>query len=244
MSDTYSDPDNKGDEDHDSNDDLKMVPLAALEDTRGKLHASERQVAALEGERKGREEASKAVKPEAKHLSTADLRTAIDEGRLTETQADEIRDRQIEERVTTKVSETVNATLSQHQSSTQIDAEVDRYLKALPKVDAEGSPERARVQSAFTEITKLGLPDDQRTTLMALRNAFGPIDAVETAGPGKRPAASHDETGGSDEIADGGPTGGWPKAMPTANRLYYDDLIHKGIYTQETAVKEWEKKAA
>ncbi len=241
MSDTYSDPANKGDEDHDPSGAEKAGLIAAAQDERNKRHVLERQVAELQGEKKGREEASKT---ETKQLSAADLRIAVDEGRLTETQADEIRDRQIEERVTSKVSETVNATLSQHQSSTQIDAEVDRYLKARPAVDAEGSPERARVQSAFTEITKLGLPDDQRTTLMALRNAFGPIDAVETAGPGKRPAASHDETGGSDEGGDGGPTGGWPKAMPTANRLYYDDLIHKGIYTQETAVKEWEKKAA
>jgi hypothetical protein len=214
----------------------KMVPLAALEDVRGKWQASEKRAAQLEGQVQG----LSAVKTEPKvdppkQLSAADLRQAVDEGKLTEDEAEAIKNQQIEKRVTAKVTEEVETRLARDNLSERVSTDIGRYKQAIPDLADLDSAAFKKVQAEFTYLTRQRYEaNDPRTELIAIRAAFGDIDNLQKIKPGTR--ETHQETGGRQEsgtdIADGA-----PKDMPADTKRYYQDQINQGVVVDWAAAK-------
>ena len=211
-----------------------MVPRSALEAERHKRQAAENSAA----EYRGRVQGMAVAKPEAdspKELSTAELRQAVDEGKLTEDESEAIKARQIEKRVTAKVTEEVETKLAAQNRGERVSTEIGRYKEAIPDLTDTDSAAFKKVQTEFSYLTQQGYDaNDPRTELIAVRGAFGDIDRLQKIEPGKR--ETHQETGGHS-----GPntesTDGAPKDMPADTKRYYQDQINQGTVVDWEAAK-------
>ena len=237
--DINSDPDNTKGEDG-----KKSVPLEALEAERSKRHALEREVAEIRGQLKGLSAQPAKADTQPKPLTPAELRAAVDEGKITQGEADELRERQFEERLLNKVTKTVETSLSTATRTSTINGELGRYQAALPDLGDRDSEAFRKAKREFDYLVgTLGEdPDDPRTELKAARAAFGPVDALEAVR--QRGRETYGETGGhGDSRDDGRRKDGSPKDMSADHRAYYQDLINKGVYRDWKAVaEEWSYK--
>lgn len=230
------------------------VPQKALEDERGKRQALERQVAQLQGQVEGLAAASQPAsgvgqgqnQQREQELTPAELRQAVAEGRLSEDEAEQIRDRQRERRINTRIDEAVENTVAVRDLNTRVNGEIGRYKAAIPDLNDKASAAYAKLQGEFDNLVGLGNdPRETRTQLMAARAAFGDIAKLETAASAEE-RETHQETGGGSPGGDGGGGGSddaWPKDTTAAQKRYYNDLINKGIYTREKAVAELKRGA-
>ena len=174
-----------------------------------------------------------------KEVSTAELRTAVDEGRMTEAEAEGIRDRQSERRIETKLTGKFEDVLSSRQMTERVGTEIGRYKTAVPEIADQDSVQFTKARGEFDYLVSLGHdPKDPRTELQAARAAFGSIESLEAVGE-KRPRETYSETGGGADPDDAGDdNSGWPKAMNADSRRYYQDLINKGVYSDRKAAVE------
>ena len=181
----------KGDDDG-----KKMVPLDALEAERAKRHDLERRVAGMQGQLQGLKDATSAqAAPAEEPLTAAELRTAVEQGKITQAEADDLRDRQLEDRLTSRLTGALESTLSARDISSRVDTDIARYKAAIPEIDESGSAQREKVQREYDYLVGMGhKPDDLRTELLAVRSAFGPIDDLERVRVRER--ETHGETGG------------------------------------------------
>lgn len=225
----------------------KTVPLEALEAERRKRQDSDARAAQFEGQVQG----LTAVKTEPKvdppkELSAAELRQAVEEGKLTEDEAHAITARQIEKRVTATVTEQVReneAALARKNLGERVSVEIERYTQAIPDLADQSSAAFQKVRTEYQWLVSHGsTANDPQTELMAVRVAFGDIDKLQKIKPGQR--ETHQETGGHSEP--GGPTDhgdGSPKDMPADTRRYYQDQINQGVVADWKAAKdEWSYK--
>ena len=222
----------------------KMVPLEALEAERRKRQDSDTRAAELQGQIRGL--AAVRTEPKVdppKELSAAELRQAVDEQRLTEDEAEAIKARQIEKRVTAKVTEEVETTLARKNLGERVSTEMARYQSAIPDLLDQNSAAFGKVKTEFVYLTRQGLdPDDLNTQLIAVHAAFGDIAQLEKIGkPGER--ETHQEVGGSAEPGSQGAKDSWPKDMPADTKRYYQDQVNQGILPdRKSAVAEWSYK--
>ena len=221
----------------------KMVPLEALEAERRKRQDSDAKAAQFEGQVQG----LTAARPEPKvdppkEWSAAELRQGVEEGKLTEDEAVAISTRQIEKRITSKVTEEVETTLARKNLGERVSAEIGRYKQAIPDLLDQNSAAFRKIQTEFTYLTGQGYDaKDPRTELIAVRGAFGDIGQLEKIGkPGER--ENHQEVGGN---AEPGPAGGSdqikdmpPKGLSQDAKKHYGAQIERGMYPDWAAVSK------
>jgi hypothetical protein len=224
--------------------DQRTVPLKALEDERHKRQSLENEAAELRGRVQGltvsRADAPTHAAPAPKDLTPAELRVAVDEGRLDQGQADEIRDRQLERRVETRLAGQLETTLTERARVERASDELTRYRKAIPELADKSSDSFARVQTEFDRLIGYGDSADSLVTeVKAIRTAFGDIDKLENlAAPAEREA--YTEIAGNAPAQGETPTDGWPKSMSAGVRRYYDDQIARGTFAdRKAALAEW-----
>ncbi|HDY66111.1 MAG TPA: hypothetical protein ENH84_07775, partial [Phycisphaerae bacterium] len=129
-----------------------MVPRSALEAERHKRQAAENSAAEYRGQVQG----MTVAKPEGdspKELSAAALRQAVDEGKLTEDEFEAIKARQIEKRVTAKVTEEVETKLAAQNRGERVSTEIGRYKEAIPDLTDTDSAAFKKVQTEFSYLT-------------------------------------------------------------------------------------------
>lgn len=228
------------------------VPRKALEDERGKRQALETENARLTGQIEGLAAAPTAdsggngqPQIQEQELTPAELTQAVTEGRLTEGEAEAIRERRRERQIDRKIDEKVETTVAVRDLNTRVNDEITRYRQVIPDLNDKASAAWQKIQVEFDNLVSLGNDSkNTRTQLMAARAAFGPIANLEKAATAE-PRETHQEAGG------GGPGGGdggnsgdaWPKDTTTDQKNYYTDLIGKGIYTRENAIVELKRGA-
>ncbi len=229
------DPDSEGEgKSTDENEGLK----AALTAERRKRQTAETEAAEFRGQVEGLQQVNRSVASAPKDLSAADLRVAVDEGRMTEDEAGSIRDSQSERRITATVTESLSGKIDGQRTADKVGGEIARYKTIVPEITDHGSVQFAKVKNEFEYLTTHGYDaKDPRTELMAARAAFGPLDALETAGEAK-PRETFSETGGGAEPDGGGSGDNWPKNMTADQRTYYDDQINQGVFTDKKAALE------
>lgn len=215
----------------------ELVPRAALEDERHKRQDEQRQrqglqteLAELRGQVNGLSQASqRQPPPQEKVFNAAELRRAVDDGRMTEDESEQIKERQIETRVAAKIETRLRQELSNQTTSDRLVGEIQRYVDAIPELSDRESAQHAKLKREFDHLVGLGYDrDDRRTDVAAARAAFG--DPAKIRDIKADPPGSHQETGGSAAGALVGATrsDGWPKDMPPRHREFYENQIRSG----------------
>ncbi len=222
----------------------KMVPLEALEAERRKRQDSDTRAAELQGQIRGL--AAVKTEPKAdssKELSAAELRQAVEEEKLTPDEAEAIKARQIEKRVTANVTQDVETTLARKNLGERVSTEAARYKRAIPDLLDQSSAAFGKVQTEFTYLIAQGYDaNDPRTELIAVRGAFGDIDQLEKIGkPGER--ETHQEVGGNAEPGSQGNEDSGSKDMPPKGlsrdaKKHYGAQIERGMYPDWAAVSK------
>lgn len=212
----------------------KTVPLSALVEQRQAAAELRQQVAELRGRLDGM---AKPSEPKKTYTAT-ELQARVDKGELTKAEANQILQRQNDDRIQQLVSESVTKAISGTKRTETVQSSLARYYSAIPALNDTSSQERQKAEREFARLTSDLEYDakDPRTQLVAMQMAFGPIEALEASKETGGRGESHQETGSS-----GGSNGSssWPKDMPAKNRTYYERQIAKGVYTKESALAEW-----
>lgn len=189
---------------------------------RAKRHDLEKEVAELRGKVDGL-----STKPaEAKReFSRAELKRLVDDGKVSQEEADRTLDDQQDKRIERTVRKTVDSTIGQQTQAQRVKSEVDRYKTALPDIVNEGTEARAKAGAEYQYLTGLGHPDSVVTELAALRAAFGPADRLVTGRVERETSqdVGSDAGPGSDNSEDG-----IPKTLTAREREFYKERVGPG----------------
>ena len=220
--------------------DKQTVPVDGYRRMRQRAQAAEDenadlrvQVAELRGRLDGLSSAGATGKAdEPKRYTRAQLRAAVEEGKITEAEMDAVIERQMEEKITDKLSKQLNEDRKVEAASQAADVLMRRYKAAVPDLLDKSTDTFGKVKKEFQALLALGYDsNDLRTELLAVKAAIGDIDALEKK-PKERDRETHQETGGRDAEAPDVDrrTDGIPKGLSGAQRQHYQRLIDNGMY--------------
>lgn len=190
---------------------------------RAKRQKAEIENAELRGELRGL-----STKPAeaTREFSRAELKRLVDDGKVSQEDADRTLDDQQGKRIERTVRETVDSTIKGQTQTQRMQSEIDRYKTALPDIVNEGSETRAKVEREYRYLTGvLGQPDSVVTELTALRAAFGDADRLVTGRVERETSqdVGSDAGPGSDNSGDG-----VPKTLTAREREFYKDRVGPG----------------
>ncbi|HSR54117.1 MAG TPA: hypothetical protein VLV83_25085, partial [Acidobacteriota bacterium] len=153
------------------------------QDAERRAQELETQVAELRGRVEGMAATHKPEKTSQPEWTSAQLRQAVEEGRLSEDQAEEIKFKQAEARVRESVTKEVRQELTTNEMKAKIGGEIARYNASVPDINDRTSQAFAKLQGEYRYLVSLGHdPNDAKTELLAARAAFGPVEALEKSG--------------------------------------------------------------
>lgn len=216
----------------------QYVPLERLDEEIRKRQTLEVQLAELRGKVDGLETTAKAApktdKPAATQFTRAQLREAVDNGRITQAESDAIWDDQQERRTTERLSAVKTEVKQEITDTAKVGAQIDRYKALLPDLSNRTSDSFKKVEAEFRYMTaELGMPKSEKTELAALRAVYGPVDTLEQKARAKdtRPD-THRESGGrgaGSGGADDGPEGA-PRDLSPKLKSHYQTMIDRRMY--------------
>lgn len=174
-----------------------------------------------------------------KVYTRAELDAAIAAGSMTQAQADQIIEQQIEARVTAKAIETVTGRVDGERKAQTIGEKLQGYRKAIPALTDRNSVEFKRAAEAYQDIVAdLGAPanEHQRLALehQALKRAFGSIEAIQAAASAGRREVTEDMSGAGQGA--GAPEGDAPRGLDNRQKAHYRKMIDAGVYKDWKAV--------
>ncbi len=174
-------------------------------------------------------------KTEEKTYTAAELSSLVEAGKLSQDDADEIREVQLAKRVTKEVVGAV----AQNSQQDQLETDLRQYAEAIPALDDPTSDEVLRVKDELRYLYSVGQPEGVGTMLAATRAVFGPLSAIKAPAGTKKKTEAHQEgsSGGGDEPGDGGKGDKLP-TMTSKQKAHYRSAIDKGIYADWAAVAE------
>lgn len=221
------DKDQSGAEDEDKE---QRVPLSRFNQVVAKLaDATDR----LDQTSRQQQEADRA-QPE-KTYTAAELNSLVDAEKLSQDDADEIREVQLAKRVTKEVVGAV----AQNSQEAQLTADLQQYAAAIPALDDPNSDEYLRVKDELRYLYSVGQPEGVGTMLAATRAIFGSLAALK-APAGAKPKApdAHPEggSGGGDDAPD--PSKGKKPDMTAKQKEHYRKKIDAGVYADWNEVHE------
>ena len=206
-----------------------------------KLQEEREAKARLEGELSVLKTAPKAEQPKAEpRLTWAQLQAAIDDGKITQTQAFEYREETLKKDLDAKWEAKLRQERETHTRVTTVSSELAQYRTVLPASVTPGTPERQKVEAVFLDLVQLGYdPQDPRTELLAARQAFGSIATLKD----RKAAAALPQ--GRETMQDI-PANGKPKSdakdplktISAAQRTHYQRMIDRGMYKNWNEVRD------
>jgi len=177
-------------------DEAILAKLNALEQT-------------LVSEREARHalEVKLATKPEPKReISRIELNAMVEDGKISESQRDDILDQQREERLTGKITEQIAAVSASEQQNAQLLSLIDRYKETYPELMTEGEARQRMVQEVVYQAQLQGRTEATRADeAAALRAVYGPVESLQA---GRTPKPTHEEVGADTEDPDQESEGG------------------------------------
>jgi len=188
-------------------------------------------------------EALKAAKVEAaapKPFTRAELKSLVDDGKITQDAADATWDKQVIETAKSEATKAARGEVEGQQRESVVMSQLEEYRTLVPAAWEVGAKERTRAEKEFKALIKLGFPDNKVTEVAALRAAFGDPEAIKAArSTGKNgPGESHAEVGGGDRPgSNGADADGKPKGLTPRQEAHYSNLISRGI------LKDWKAAA-
>lgn len=217
----------------------QYVPMERLQEEIDKRQTLETQLAELRGKVDGLATvASAAPKTEQRQQSPqftrAQLREAVDDGRITQAQSDAIWDDQTEHRNSEKLKAVKDEVKQEITETAKIGGQIDAYKSLLPDLAAKTSDTFKKVEAEFKYMTgELGMPNNEKTELAALRAVFGPVEALRQKAKAKdaRPDTHHESAGrggGGDD--GGGEQDGAPRDLSPKLKTFYANQINRKLY--------------
>lgn len=115
--------------------------------------------------------------PAKPQRSAEELQKAVDDGVISQLQANEIQLTQRHEADREALRAELSNEYQQQQRAATIQDQIAKYKDRHPAIMQDGSDDRARLSERYEELRKLGYVDDTSTELLALRETFGRLDA-------------------------------------------------------------------
>ncbi len=195
-----------------------------IDDMTGNLtRAEERATAAEKASAAPREEAPKS-------FTRAEMTRFVEGGQMTQAQADELHDTQVERTLDAKMQGELDKRDAINQQAFSMTSQIDRYKDLVPDMMTNGSDARNKLQVEYDFLKSCGDVDGPTTEFKALRAAFGPVDKI--AERTKQRRETHVELSGSDFGASAPETGeGSLSAFNPGQQAYYKKQIDAGYYT-------------
>jgi len=233
-------PDSEQDKEKKDRDEEETIPrsrlVAALKDQETRLTA---QITALTAE-----VAKSKEKPVEKprEVSRAELLAAVDDGKMSLAQADQVWEKQITERAIERATAAASEVVNQRDARRRIDEDLRRYKEAVPAAWREGTDERARVAEEYRHLLSIGMPEATETELAALRAVYGPIEKIQKGrSKSERSVEAEEQSGGGGEEGGSKKSGSnyaMVKTLSARQREHYEGQIKAGRYAGWAAVEE------
>ncbi len=167
-----------------------------------------------------------------KPVSRKDLLEKVDAGEMSQVEADEISEKQLEYRVADQVETVIKNTAV----ATKLQEELSAYENSVPELSDESSELYANVKREYQYLVQtLGMPDTTNTTLAAVRSIVGPANALKKIGIRKQTGDGHQENSGNGTSGSSN-SGGKTPQMTTRQKEYYSNGIRNGAYENWDAV--------
>ena len=185
----------------------------------------------------------------AREYTRVELQGFVEAGRINQNDANSLWDQQLESRVLRNVETKLDKRLDKDSRAVAVQGQVDRYKTLVPDMLLPDSETRQKVEKEFEALVELGQPGHKEqgglnTELLALRNVFGPAEALRQS---RTELQTHQESGarGAVDDEDGDLTkDGWPKGMSARQRAYNDILLRKGVIkSKDEVVKQYARVA-
>ena len=185
----------------------------------------------------------------AREYTRVELQGFVESGRINQNDANALWDQQLEAKVFRNVETKLDARLTSDSRAVAVKSQVDRYKELVPDMLLPDSETRQKVETEFKALVALGQPNHTEqgglnTELLALRNVFGPAEALRQS---RTELQTHQESGarGAVDDEDGDLTkDGWPKGMSARQRAYNDILLRKGVIkSKDEVVKQYARVA-
>lgn len=206
------------------------VPSPEIEALRAELQAEREARARLEGQVSTLATVAAPKEPEKpKEFTRVELRTAVDNGTISEDKMFEILEEQAERRVEARLATKLEERLSANQSQTRVQTELDKYVAAYPGLNENGHPDRERANREYAYLISIGQPKGPATELAACRAVFGPTDKVrETT---RQSRERHVETGGAGSPPGDDGSASWQKGLTRDQISYGSKMFEMGQWT-------------
>lgn len=164
-----------------------------------------------------------------KRWTRAELQPKVDDGTMTQVEAEEILRAQEIRDLDAKWEKRLQERDAQHAKDSAIEARIASYTTRIPDLADKESADFKKVEKAFQELVAMGSPSDSKATeVAALRIAFGPPEKLPDRTAALR--ETHEETGGSGVGSDKGSDDPKEK-VPAYYRGHYQNLINEGYYS-------------
>jgi len=202
-----------------------FVPVAALQAEREQRQAAENR----ESELRAAQAAPPAAEtPPQKIYTREELQGFVEANQITQAQMDGY----LEQAQTTRIMQQVSSNLQTQQTTDRLNAEVNRYVAALPELSDMSSDHRQRLNTEITHLVS-NVPgnaaNSAATQVTALRSAFGDITALEkTGGLESQGRPHHQETTPGQANSIKPVKGAMPQGMTSRERAYYEPRVGPG----------------
>ena len=204
------------------------ISAAELEQIRSEARVLGTQLQAAEIAKARLEEQAKQAVPAVATppvVTREQLQAAVDEGTITQAQADQETARQMREELRTDLTKDLRAEQAATQQQAALQAEFDRYVAARPDLKVDGSPDLATAMSEVAALVKLGHPNTLLTEVTALRKVFGPSERiVETT---RQTRETHQESVGVGHDPAGKGGSGWKKGLSSRQVAAFEAELNK-----------------
>lgn len=229
-----------------------MIPINRFNDETTKLKGSNQklseELANLQGQVSTLQTSHQsAPAQEPKEYTRTQLRSFVESGDVTQEQADDYWDAQVERKSDAKFAELkkeMSHQVVEGNTAQSLSSEVDKYMEHIPGVSEAGHEDREKLQIAYNRLAaRLGMPEkgskrDLELQVLALEDAFGPVSKL-----GKRTRQNNEretmqETGG-DSSKSSTPEKGILKDLSPEKKAYYESRVGPNkLYANWDAVKE------
>ena len=164
-----------------------------------------------------------------KIFTRAEVKAMMDEGKISQEQADEYFDHVTEAKIRDSLTKEIRTSEAQREKLSRVKSELDQYTALVPDVLKEGTDDRKQVAEEYKYLVSLGSAENIATELAALRSVYGPIDKLSKRKDMKSERESFQDGAGKGTEEKAKETG-VPKGLPDRYKDYYAKMIDKGFY--------------
>jgi hypothetical protein len=168
-----------------------------------------------------------------------ELDAAVEDGKITRATADQIIDKQIEDRAAERAARKVRS----EELLKTLDAKIGEFEAVVPDLADKNSDAFKKVAAEYNRMLSLGSPSTKATELLALERVFG---TPERAKGGGRHLDSHAESFGGGSPAPRKPGGKEneneaPSDLTAREKQHYQHQIDRGVMSGWKQVREERK---